>query len=52
MSATQDSSSLMLITLVIVAVGVLFWRTVIKLMIIGVIVLVVLGFLELLRSLH
>jgi hypothetical protein len=52
MFAAQDPSSPMLITLVIVAAVMVFWRTVIKLVVIGVVVLAVLGFLELLRGLH
>jgi hypothetical protein len=42
----------MLITLVIVAAVVVYWRTVIKLVTVGVVMLIVLGFLDLLRGLH
>lgn len=46
MFAAQDPGSLMLIILAIVAMAVAFWRTTIKLLIIGVIVLVSLGLLS------
>jgi hypothetical protein len=49
---TQDPGTLMLITLLVVGGVVVFWRTVIKLMAIALLVLVVSGVLELLRSLH
>jgi hypothetical protein len=52
MFAAQDPRSLMLITLVIVTTAVVFWRMVIKLLIIGTVMLVLLGFLELLQGLH
>lgn len=52
MFAAQDPASLMLITLVIVAAVVVYWRTVIKLVTVGVVMLIVLGFLDLLRGLH
>lgn len=52
MSAGQDPNSLMLITLAIMATVVIFWRTVIKLVAIGTLALVVLGFLEVLQALH
>lgn len=52
MAPAQDPGSLVLIVLVIVAASVAFWRTVIKIIVVGVMVLVVLGFLELLRIMH
>jgi hypothetical protein len=42
----------MLITLAIAVAVVFFWRTVIKLAAIGTVVVVVMGFLEFLRSMH
>lgn len=50
--ASQDPGSLMLIILIIISGVVFFWRMVIKLAIIGVILLMVLGLSELLRSVH
>lgn len=52
MFAAQDPSSVMLITLVIAAAMVFFWRTMIKLVTAGVVALVLLGLLEVLRSMH
>jgi hypothetical protein len=52
MFAAQDPSSVMLIILVIAAAIVFYWRTVIKLITVGTLALVLLGLLELLRSMH
>jgi hypothetical protein len=52
MFAAQDPSSVILVTLVVAAAAVLYWRTVIKLLTIGTVMLVMLGLLDLLRSLH
>ena len=52
MFAGQDPGSLILVTLVAVAAAVAFWRTVIKLLVISIVVLVVFGFLEILQVLH
>ena len=52
MFAAQDPSSVMVITLVIAVAALFFWRTMIKLAAIGTIMLVVLGFIDLLRGLH
>lgn len=46
MFVAHDPSSLTLITLIIAAVAVFFWRAVIKLAAIGTVVVVVLGFFE------
>ena len=48
----QDPASLMLIILAVITGVVVFWRTVIKLATIGLLLLVVLGFMDLLRGLH
>jgi hypothetical protein len=48
----QDPNSLMLITLLVSAGAAIFWRAVIKLLAIGAILVVVLGFFELLGKLH
>ena len=45
----QDPATLMLIALIIATGAVIFWRTVIKFVIIGVILLLVLGVFELLQ---
>jgi hypothetical protein len=50
--ATHDPSSLMPIALVVITGAVVFWRTIIKLLVIGAILLTVLGFAELLQILH
>jgi hypothetical protein len=52
MFAAQDPSSVILVILVVAAAAVLYWRTVIKLLTIGTVMLVVLGLLDLLQSLH
>lgn len=52
MFAARDHGSLIMIILAIATSAVIFWRTVIKLVIIGALVLVVLGLLVLLQSLH
>ena len=52
MFAAQDPSSVMVITLVIAVAALFFWRTMIKLAAIGTIMLVVLGFIDLLRGLQ
>lgn len=44
MSAAMDPGSVMLISLVIAVAAVFFWRTVIKLMLVGAVLLIVLGF--------
>jgi hypothetical protein len=49
---TQDFSSLIPAVLMVITVMVIFWRAVIKLLAIVVILLVVLGFSELLHGLH
>lgn len=49
---TQDPNSLIPIALVIITAALVFWRTVIKLLAIGVILLVVLGVSELLHGPH
>jgi hypothetical protein len=48
----QDPGSLMWIILIMGAVIVVFWRTVIKLVLIAVVALAVLGFADALRGLH
>ena len=48
----QDPATLMLIALIIATGVVVFWRTVIKFVIIGVTLLLVLGVFELLQALH
>jgi hypothetical protein len=50
--SAHNADSLMPITLLVIIGVTIFWRTVIKLVAIGVILLVVLGFSELLRYLH
>ena len=50
--ASQDPSSLILVALMVIATVVIFWRTMIKLLAIAVILLVVMGFSELLHGLH
>jgi hypothetical protein len=52
MSSAQDPGSLVWIIFVIGAVVVVFWRTVIKLVLICVVALIVLGFADALRGLH
>jgi hypothetical protein len=52
MFAAQDPGAVTFIALVIATAVVFFWRTVIKLIAIGIVVLVALGFLELLQGLH
>ena len=52
MFTTQDPGSLMLITLIAVTGVMVFWRTLIKLMIIGLVLLAVLGLSDLLQGLH
>jgi hypothetical protein len=47
-----NTDSLMLITLLITVAATVFWRTVIKLVAVSVILLAVLGFSELLRNVH
>jgi hypothetical protein len=49
---TQDPTSLVPIALVVIIAALVFWRTVIKLLAISVILLIVLGVSELLHSLH
>ena len=51
MFIAQDPGALMW-AILIIAAAVAFWRTVIKLVIIVVVALVVLGFVDALRSLH
>ena len=48
----QNAGSLILIILMIATVAVIFWRTVIKLAAITVLLLVILGFLALLQGLR
>jgi hypothetical protein len=48
----QEPGSLILIILIIAATAVIFWRTVLKLVTIGLILLIMLGFVELLRDIH
>lgn len=50
--ATQHSISLVPVTLVIITGAVVFWRTIIKAIVIGLILLVVLGLYELFQNLH
>jgi hypothetical protein len=50
--ATHDPSSLLPIALVVITGTVVFWRTLIKVVIIGVILLVVLGLSDILHVLH
>jgi hypothetical protein len=52
MSSVQDPGSLMWIVFIIGAVVVVFWRAVIKLVLIAVVALAVLGFADALRGLH
>jgi hypothetical protein len=52
MPAGQDPGSLMLGILIIATMAVVCWRTVVKLVIIGIVVLAVLGLVELLGGLH
>ena len=48
----QDPSSLVPIALVVITAALVFWRTLIKLLAIGVILLIVLGLSELLHGPH
>ena len=48
----HDPSSLIPIALVLITAALVFWRTVVKLLAIGIILLVVLGLADLLHSLH
>ena len=48
----QDPSSLIPIALVLITTALIFWRTVVKLLAIGIILLVVLGVADLLHGLH
>jgi hypothetical protein len=52
MFAARDPSSVILVILVIASAAVLYWRTMIKLLAIGAVMLVVLGLVDLLRALH
>jgi hypothetical protein len=52
MSPAQDPSGLMWVVLIIGVAVVAFWRTVIKLVIIGVVLLAALGFADALSSLR
>ncbi len=52
MFAAWDPENLMLITLVAVTGAVVFWRTMIKFIIIGAVTLSIFGLLALLQSLH
>ncbi len=52
MFAAQDPGGLMWIILIIVATVAAFWRTVIKLVITGVVALAVLGFIYALQGFH
>lgn len=52
MPAAQDPNFVMLIILIIGVAMVFFWRTAIKLVAVGTAFLIMLGFLDLLRSLH
>jgi len=52
MLAAQEPGGLMWVILIIVAMVVVFWRTVIKLFVIAVVALVVLGFADALYGLH
>lgn len=49
---SQDPSSLVPMALIVITGLVVFWRTAIKLLAIGVILLVVLGLSDLLHTLH
>lgn len=49
---TQDPSFLIPIALLLITTALIFWRTVIKLLVIGIILLVVLGVAYLLHGLH
>ena len=49
---TQDPSSLVPVALVVITAALVFWRTVIKLLAIGLILMVILGVSELLHSPH
>jgi hypothetical protein len=50
--STQDPSSLVPIALVVITAAFVFWRTVIKLLAIGIMLLVVLGVSDLLHGPH
>lgn len=50
--SAQDPSSLIPIALVLITAALIFWRTVVKLLAIGIILLVVLGVASLLHGLH
>jgi len=50
--STQDPNSLISVALVLITGAMVFWRTVIKAIADGLILLAVLGLAELLRSLH
>jgi hypothetical protein len=52
MFTAQDPGALMWVILMIVAAAVAFWRTMIKLVIICITVLVVWGFIDVVHSLH
>jgi hypothetical protein len=52
MLAGHDPNSLTLITLIITTLGVFFWRTAVKLIAIGTVLVVVLGFFEFLSNIH
>jgi hypothetical protein len=52
MFAGHDPNSITLITLIITTLGVFFWRTAIKLVAIGAVLVVVLGFFEFLNNIH
>ena len=49
---THDPSSLVPIALVVITGAVVFWRALVKAVVIGVILLVILGFSELLHIMH
>lgn len=48
----QDPASLILIIVAVITGLVVFWRTVIKFVTIAILLLIVLGFIDLLRGLH
>jgi hypothetical protein len=49
---THEPGPLIIIILIIVAATVIYWRTVVKLMTIGLILLIMLGLVELLKDMH
>ena len=52
MFGPRDPEPFMMIILLIVTLGLIFWRTVIKLLIVGFMTLAIFGLIELLQGLH